>query len=175
MSYIAKCQWNAQHCQVGSRETNARALRLAYYLSLTPNQGYNFWHIMLSYLDYAASFFLTGTCQSVQLFQLCFLCGWFFNLLYQFSSIVSSMIPSEESCWWSWLHPGPLHTSSLYSLLLKNKCVGEHHSLSIHAHTWEYACQGNKSLSISISISKKTCVFLSFLHVVLPISWKSSF
>lgn len=61
---------------------------------------------MLSYLDYAASFSLSDTCHSVQLFQPCFLCVYF-KLFYQFSSIFSSMIPSEESYWWSWMHPGP--------------------------------------------------------------------
>lgn len=133
---------------------------------------------MLSYLDYAASISLSGTCPSVQLFQPCFLC-WCFKLFSQFSSIFSSMIPSEESYWWSWMHPGPTtHFFPLLSFWRTNVLVGTTLCRSMFAHG-NMLAKETRVFQLELVFAKRLvfCYFFPFLHVVLvlPISWKSFF
>lgn len=120
-------------------------------------------------------FFLTGTCHTV---------SRFFDLL-SFAGIPTLVIRCPPSAAWCSLKKAtddgvecilsPLHTSSLHSPPEEQMYWWAPPSicLSVLAHG-KVLTQGT-TLWIRVNIRKRTCAFLPFPHVVLPIAWKSFF
>lgn len=161
---------------MGGREINARVLSSPYYLSPTPNQRWKLLRRNVIRPGLCGLFFLDWHLpHSVQLFPPCFIC-WWSTLLHQLSSIISSLMLSEESDWWlSWIHSGPI--THLFPTLSSEEqmywWVSTTPYLSVHACTWEYACTGNNIFSIRVL--EKILVFFFLSPYSYTISLKSFF